>query len=232
MPADTWGSDNIPGGVVYGSPPPESHGHSSISSNSPNSSNDVEMHTPSTSHDSDEEVEAVVVMLVGRDGFGIPCSESDIRERSTVLFGRITWHGEQASVDLPLPKNEVRILADTINASPLLKGDYWQPYRLEDLVRALELYEFYDCHGWDFRGIETTILDRLQDTMEGSCVHDPRFDLNNARFARRLRALADYHDMAWLLLAIDKTVPAHINSTAYGDEDGERPRKWRKISSK
>lgn len=225
---DTWDSDFLQSRVPYGS----SQKHPKSSFDVIDSDSDSENVIDSTSGNDDDvdmhdtQADKGKVLLIGRDGSEFHCTRSDIEKRSTVLLDMITWERKQARIRLQLPKDEVSLLADTMSSSDLLQIGHWQCRSLEYLVRALELYEFYGCSGYDIDGIQMAILEQLRDG-----TGDPRFALDDARFALKLRALALYHDMSWLLSVIDQESPAQVRAF-YGGDDDLQPRKWRKVSKR
>ncbi|KAF6767359.1 hypothetical protein PSEUBRA_004228 [Kalmanozyma brasiliensis GHG001] len=203
---------------------------------------DCEMGTPELSSgfsDADDSIEVdeyedEIVTLVSSDGGEVTCSRQTIREHSIRLHELITAHDNSASrIVLNIRYTEVRVLVDTMDGSRPIDTTYWASYYgIDDLVRFTELFVLYDFRQSEdlLDGIEVAIMDRLEPSFE-VFGDSSRFDLADSRSITTLRYFAEGHGMDRLINRIDRE--AILNDARLSNDIvGERPRKWRKISSK
>ncbi|SAM76647.1 uncharacterized protein UBRO_01552 [Ustilago bromivora] len=105
-----------------------------------------------------------------------------------------------------------------------MAGRSWSGFWLEDLVRAVDVFCFYEFKFWPSYAIETAILDHLENDGE-------EYDtlLGDERYIAKVRCSAQQAGMYRLLALIDREKPADLEK--YEGEDC-RLRKWQKISAK
>ncbi|CBQ70432.1 hypothetical protein sr12329 [Sporisorium reilianum SRZ2] len=219
--AEKWEVDFVPPWQAGPSRPPSIS--DSSGSHCDGNDDDIDMLTPSTSFETDTSVDDVTVQLIGSGGGRFALPKSDIYEHSATLFDQIVWSDDQPHINIHFPDYLAKTLADTIKPV-FVCPDYWENFRLEDLLRMIEIYVYYGLGEWHLSNVENEILERLGDK---SC-----FGLNDVKLARELHQLATDHGLGLILRTIEHSDVLGLISACYVWEDGERPRKWRKISIK
>lgn len=167
------------------------------------------------------------VVIIGQDGYQRSCSSADLWAQSTKLKDLVTTEQGQARIHLPLPWQDITLLVDGLRPHRLATY-YWDAKSLEELIRAIELYLFYDYREWDVSGLEEAMLKSL---VPGHDEPDytSRFDYADFRFASKVRCAAEQANMIRLMQLLDSKGLACVS--VYEAED-ERPRKWQKVSAK
>lgn len=177
----------------------------------------------------DPQTELAEVLLLGSDGSQLRCLKGEIREYSTKLHTMITdFDGMTSQLVLDLRHDEIRILVDMMTAPRRPSNasfDYFKYYNLDLLLRGIELFTLYDFHWWDVSIVEEAILERL-DPASDQHEAETCFSLANAVFASKIRTIAQGYGMSQLQELVDREAPLQI------EVEGERPRKWRKVSDK
>ncbi|KAJ1034249.1 hypothetical protein NDA18_001113 [Ustilago nuda] len=166
-----------------------------------------------------EENETLDVTLVGSDGFEIKCSSIDLSQQSSKLHELFI---EGSRIHLPISWKELQALEAALDYQGMA-GRSWSGFWLEDLVRAVDVFCFYEFKFWPSYAIETAILDHLEN---GGQEYDTL--LGDERYIAKVRCSAQQAGMYRLLALIDREKPAGLEQ--YEGEDC-RPRKWQKISA-
>lgn len=180
---------------------------------------DVDMHSPMDD----------AVLLVGLDDFEFSTSMSGVLERSGKLYAMIVaTEATEARINLPLPWRELYLMYRSLQPQGS-DSKYWDSADLNELIRATEMYLFYEFYDWNSFKLEEAILQRLE---AGPDVHEPTsFDIADPLHVSKLRQVALKASMDKVVNYIDRNMPIDTEASQ-NQHDEERPRKWRKLTTK
>jgi len=171
------------------------------------------------------------VVIIGQDGYQLLCSSPDICAQSAKLWDMLTTEQGETRMHSPLCWQDIKLLVDGMKPHEL-PANYLESIGLERLVRAIELYLFYEFYEWDVLGIEEAMLDCLVSghgqRHDEPGIYSSRFDFDDPCFASKVRCAAQHANMIKILRVLDK----RRASVGMYEVEEERPRKWQKVSAR